>query len=480
MSRVKHEHYDPCGDPNSRRPGCERPMLERLRFWNGRFLVARDLRDQQEDLIRRLEYHQSFAHGEGVLCGFEVRQHPRETCRDRYLVVESGMAYDCCGHTLWMPDCRVVEIPELERTDKDPAQDERDQKVLDQNELEKVHELERQKRAQMEAERREREAYMMSHAGPQARPGFERPRPEPRPDPPPDVPERRPDPEWFLVACHVECPTDPTPALYADDLCEPMREEHGRMREDVAIRVVPASEISDVCWPRYRAVRQVDCTEVTDDDCHHPLGETPPCHRACACGDCVVLAGVWRDRRTGQLHWSTTHRKVLAPPTNLTKITGMSWPHGGEMTTEQLLDDYKGQLVVRFSRPLQPADGLRNGINPMTFTVSFLGSARHYEQIVPPEPEELQGRPVTPRLSQNGRCAIFDLEHDMLRGRFGYSGSYIHVRVLCDFLVDCHGRAPSGAHIAGDAMGRGTGNGVPGGVFESWFYLRNAGRGDKA
>src|SRR5687768_12725916 len=117
MSRAKHDHYDPCGEPGSR-PGCDRPLLERLRFWNGRFLVARDLRDQQEDLIRRLEYHQSFAHGEGILCGFGVREHPREQCRDRWLLVDSGMAYDCCGHTLWMPDCRLVEIPLPEKPDE--------------------------------------------------------------------------------------------------------------------------------------------------------------------------------------------------------------------------------------------------------------------------------------------------------------------------------------------------------------------------
>src|SRR5688500_8909917 len=119
MRRTKHEDYEPCADPNARRPGCTRPQLERLRFWNGRFLVARDLRDQQEDLIRRLEYHQSFAHGEGVLCGFEIREHPREQCRDRYLVVESGMAYDCCGRTLWMPECRVVEIPRPKNEEKE-------------------------------------------------------------------------------------------------------------------------------------------------------------------------------------------------------------------------------------------------------------------------------------------------------------------------------------------------------------------------
>jgi hypothetical protein len=187
---------------------------------------------------------------------------------------------------------------------------------------------------------------------------------------------------------------------------------------------------------------------------------------------------VWWDPRKKRLRFSTRHRKVLAPPVNLTRITGLNWPHGGEISTHDLLEEHRGRLIVRFSRALRPANGFRNGINAMTFTVSFLGATRSYEQIVPPEPDEARGRRPTPRLSRNRRCAIFDIDPDMLRGRFGYGGAYIHVRLLCDFLIDCHGRAVSGAHLAGDASGRGSGNGVQGGIFESWFYLRNAGRGD--
>jgi hypothetical protein len=533
MRRSKHDHYDPCADPDAR-PGCARPALERLRFWNGRFLVARDMRDQQDDLIRRLEYHQSFAHGEGVLCGFEVREHPRESCRDRWLLVESGMAYDCCGHTLWMPEGRLVEFPKLERpegsdeghegdeddeeddVEKEPSgtrpaappppaktsahprteqrapYDEEDEEGADDayggHDEEDDEQDEHDEDDGDEHDEDDEDHDHHDHHDHEPNDyddrddvddgghdhhdrGGQRDRTRRRPG-------RRPDPEWFIVACQVECPSDPVPALYADDMCEPVRNEYGRLREEVALRVVPAADVSDACWPRHRPVGWVDCRDVVEDDCQDPVGESPPCLHACACGECVVLAAVWRDPRTKRLRWSTAHRKVLAPTANLTRITGVNWPHGGELSSRRLLNERKGRLIVRFSRPLQPARGLANGVNMMTFTVSFLGATRSFEQIMPPEPGEA-GR-TTPRLSRNRRCAIFDLDRDMLGGRIGYGGAYMHVRLLCDFLIDCHGRPVSGAHIAGAVNRRGTGTyNTPGGVFESWFYLRAARRGGR-
>jgi hypothetical protein len=483
MSRTTLDRPDPCPDPATK-PGCARPALERLRFWNGRFLVARDLRDQQDDLIRRLEYHQHFAHGEGILCGFQVREHPRESCRDRWLVVDPGMGYDCCGRTLWSPECQAVEFPAPPPPpEKEPDEPDRDEDVPRQEEqTEPPKEDKPRSEDSGRVERRGRDRDRSGrHDEPQERDREQRYQEEEQKHPghhphEPEPPEPMPEPQWFILACHAECPVEPVPALYADDLCDPIRHEHGRMRESVTLTVVPASEVSEECWPRHRGVTSWDCTEPYEDDCGDTLRDAPPCSHRCVCGECLVLAAVWRDPRTGRLLWSTEHRKLLAPAGNLTRITGLSWPHGGEVSTEDLLRDHDGALLVRFSRRLRPAEGLRSGINMMTFTVSFLGPTRGYEQIIPPEPGELPDRHDTPRLSPNGRCAVFDLPRDMLTGRIGYGGTYLHIRLLCDFLVDCHGRIVSGGHPGGDV------NRVSareGGVFESWFYLRSGWRGER-
>jgi hypothetical protein len=437
--------------------------LERLRFWNGRFLIARDLRDQQEDLIRRLEYHQSFAHGEGILCGFQVTEHPRPECRDKWLVVEPGMGYDCCGRTLWMPQSRVVEI-EIPRPQDDEDKDGEEP------------EEERSKYPEQPPPARRRAEGPVPGVTP-----AEEERPEQRPEheaPGQTAPSEPEEPQWFVLACHTACPTDPLPALYTEDLCNPVRHEHGRLREDVTLKVVPASEVSEACWPRRRTATAQDCWQPVESDCGSRFDGTP-CQPRCDCGECLVLAAVWREPGTGRLGWTVERRKVLGRAGNLTRITQLSWPHGGELSARDLLEKDKGQLTVRFSRPLQPTDGLKSGINFMTFTVSFLGPTRSYEQIIPPEADELHGRPATPRLSDNKACAIFDLDPDMLRGRTGYGGTYLHIRLLCDFILDCHGRAVSGAHFGGDVTRQDSGDRVPGGVFESWFYLTTDWRGGR-
>jgi hypothetical protein len=186
-----------------------------------------------------------------------------------------------------------------------------------------------------------------------------------------------------VVARRVEHPTDPQPALYSDDLCEPVRHEHGRLREEVELCVLPADRVGHACWPRWNPVSPEDCTGSWDDDCREARGDTVPCGQPCACGEHVVLAAVRRDAK-GRLRWDTTHRRVLTPPTALTRITGVNWPHGGEVPLHRLANELNGELLVRFSRRLRPAEGVRRGINPMTFTVSYLGQSGAWEEVLVP------------------------------------------------------------------------------------------------
>jgi hypothetical protein len=113
----------PCGPDTHAAGTCECRPFERLRFWNGRLLTARDLEDQQADLIRRIEEHQRHAHGYGVVCGLAVTRHPREECQDRYVVVEPGIAYDCCGHPLIVCERTIVEVPCPEPAGKRDAEE---------------------------------------------------------------------------------------------------------------------------------------------------------------------------------------------------------------------------------------------------------------------------------------------------------------------------------------------------------------------
>src|SRR3546814_6428213 len=52
-------------------------------------------------------------HGWGVVVGLDVCSHPDPACRDRYVVVEPGIAIDCCGNDIFVCEPCVVEIPPL-------------------------------------------------------------------------------------------------------------------------------------------------------------------------------------------------------------------------------------------------------------------------------------------------------------------------------------------------------------------------------
>src|SRR3546814_11525680 len=86
-----------------RSPACEKDCDDGPRelphYFTGRVLTARDLRDEQGYVLSRLRLRNRLFHGWGVVCGLDVCSHPDPACRDRYVVVEPGIALDCCGRS---------------------------------------------------------------------------------------------------------------------------------------------------------------------------------------------------------------------------------------------------------------------------------------------------------------------------------------------------------------------------------------------
>lgn len=428
---------DPCAAEEA---SCACEQFERLRFWDGRFLVARDLRDFQVSLIRRTALHQQLAHGAGVVCGFEITRHHDEINCPDVIVISPGVAYDCCGRTLQSCQRRLKELhlPDV------LIQDESD------------------------------ESGKYDYDDDDDEPGTA-PRPSPiqRPERTDDDvgAEVQPSPVWerFLVVRRKDVCVDPVPALYAEDLCDPVRQEFGRIREDVEFALLESDHVSERWWPRRTETASLDCVDPVEDDC----GETPgtvECFTECPPGHGVILARLLKDPRSGLLI-ETEARPVVVTRANLTRVVGISWPHGGSQTIDDLPvepEDRVPILRVHFSRPLQPDDQYPGKIDPHIFSVSYIPQIGQVHTIVA-DPDD-PGSPG-PRLSPNRRCLVFRLPRHLFGGRVTIEGSTIFVKLRCDFLIDCHGRAVSGAHIAGDVNRRGSGNGVEGGLFESWFHL---------
>jgi hypothetical protein len=71
------------------------------------------------------------------------------------------------------------------------------------------------------------------------------------------------------------------------------------------------------------------------------------------------------------------------------------------------------------------------------------------------------GRP--PFLMPDRRTAVYEIER-----KHRYANHVIHVTLRCDFILDCHGNPVDGDHLRGRLP---SGNGSPGGLFESWFRV---------
>lgn len=83
-------------------PACEEPQLARNTLFDGKPMSAQDFLDEQNYFLGKHLRHNRFLHGWGTACGLAVREHPNPACRNQYVLVEPGMAIDCCGHEIWV------------------------------------------------------------------------------------------------------------------------------------------------------------------------------------------------------------------------------------------------------------------------------------------------------------------------------------------------------------------------------------------
>jgi hypothetical protein len=89
---------------------CGIQTLSRNHYFNGKLLVERDFRDEQAYHVIKQRILNSTLHGTGTVCGLQVRAHPSEECRDSFLVVEPGVALDCCGREIIVAKKALVPV----------------------------------------------------------------------------------------------------------------------------------------------------------------------------------------------------------------------------------------------------------------------------------------------------------------------------------------------------------------------------------
>lgn len=128
----------------------------------------------------------------------------------------------------------------------------------------------------------------------------------------------------------------------------------------------------------------------------------------------------------------------------LTRVRAISWAHG---KTGQL---DRGQVKVWFTRSLHQE---LHGISPHTFRVRV--TKRASGEVVSALSDSFAA------LSSDGLAAVFS-------GIRATDGDWVHVSLLCDFILDENEVPVDGNHLRGRLP---SGNGTAGGTFESWFRV---------
>lgn len=373
-------------DEETRSGECESLVLDRLRYFTGRHMTARDFRDADAYHRRMRHLHNRVLHGWGVACGLEVELHPRPECG---VIIRCGLAIDCCGREIIVRKQVAQRIPWDE--------------------------------------------------WPKSRDGSCR------------------DEDYVLMLCleYCEILTEKVPVLYDPKACAGASYEEGRIREDYALHWHPVKE-ADLEKYGWRAPKggcppdehadpssEKPCDEDTSACCLDP--QCPPHH-------CVALAVIRGDENNPAID-TEGRRSISQAREHLTHICWTSWPHGGLVK----VSDFKS-LSVRFDRKLSnphyPNAPGPVGINERTFVVQY-GQQR--------EDLDFVMFSKAPYLLADQRTAVFEVFQPE-----EYEGDTIHVTLRCDFIVDCHDNPVDGDHLRGRLP---SGNGLPGGIFESWFRL---------
>ncbi len=415
---------DHCTEPND----CGPATPERLRYFTGRFMTARDFRDADAYHRWMRHRHNRLMHGTGVARGLHVRPHDQPGCG---VVVECGLAIDCCGREITVPHAerRSIDWTLLPSPDTPPPAGD----------------------ATAEAP---------------AAPGR----------------EHRDDTVLLLCLSYDEDWVEKTPVLYSTTACCGPTHEEGRIRESYQLgwKAVRRSELPRYGWhaihphhhPHHHHDHHDDERQEATNFRDHQESPAPPDGRHpehgagrhgqpdcvidphCPPGHVVALAVV-----VGQperFNVETRGRPALGySGHHLTHICWTSWPHGGlvpESRFKTLRIGFDRELRAPWHGPFPPGP---YGINECTFVVRY--GDQHELDFVHCTHE----RP--PRLAADRRTALFEVERPRQ-----YVHRVIHVMLRCDFILDCHGHPVDGSFLGGQLP---TGNGTPGGLFESWFRV---------
>lgn len=415
----------------SRCAPCEIPPFCRSYFYTGKLLTEGDLNRDQRYLMDKLRLHQVALHGWGVVCGLTVR--PHSECADRF-VVTPGLAIDDCGREVRLLSECVTLFPK-------PV----------------------------------------------------KPAPDPCPPDPCDEDDREEHPHkhhsqtYYVCIRFNECQEDFMPVVF-DDCCGTTKKPN-RVCECATVELLlepPAclKDIHERC-----GCRQENCHKMWEE---FPKN-CPPVNEVC----CIPLAVIRDYTYCEPLHErmidnsirpvlrSTEHLdrlihclidKLPHLERRLTHITQFNWDHDGEYGPGEFIREFVGSeesprgLEIQFDGRVQ-----HKGLNNRTFQATIVR-----EPHGPHEARRVEIAPGRVIRSEDGHRCTLHIDHEFARHHLSDHSFDLYISLRCDKVVDERGLAVDGELLAGRledeerdyVIKHPTGNGIPGGLFESWIRIR--------
>jgi hypothetical protein len=444
---------------------CDIPAFCRSNFYTGKLLTERDLTAEQRYFVDKFRLHYVALHGWGVVCGLMVRPHPE--CPDRF-VITPGLAIDDCGREIRVLTEYVVQLPKPKTPPPEPYHDHEKYEGYQKRQEYEEHE----KRG--EYEKRDR------YEEPERRDSYEK-REEREPN------QRYPDHErrtWYVCIKFNECQQEYMPVLY-DECCGTTKQPN-RVCESFTITLEEEPPKCLEHEQRHRHCGENDC-----DELYHTIPENCP---APGTGACIPLAIIraWHhcepvtekviDNRirpivpTGRLLQQLIHCALEKLPKTgraLTHIRYFNWDHDGDYRPHDFFRLFVGAhearmgFEIEFDRRVHPA-----GLTSRTFQAVIVRDIGEHRSV--------HIAPARVHRSDDGyRCSL-QIDPDFAREHCHEQNFDLFITLKCDKVVDEHGLAVDGNLFARLIRDEGhdyvvqapTGDGTPGGLFESWIRVR--------
>ncbi|MBV9759639.1 MAG: hypothetical protein JO340_03655 [Acidobacteriaceae bacterium] len=413
---------------------CEIPAFCRSNFYTGKLLTECDLTREQRYLIDKLRLHYVALHGWGVACGLMVKPHPQYADR---LVVTPGFAVDDCGREIRLLKECVVLFPKPPQSLPDPCEPEFEDEACDESGT-----------------------------------GIE------------IEPERH---NYYVCIRYTECREDFMPVVFSD--CCNTSKQPNRISECAVIDILtdPPECLGEIQRHKQRP-REENCHALLE----HTSQNCPPSGKECCIPLALVHGYVYGDSLTEHMidnrvrphmpsvpHLEALVRCVMEHQPkhgpHLTRISRVHWEHDREYRPREFVHEFVGTheaprgFLVEFDKEVH-----EQGLNPRTFQATIV---RHpYEGH---EARRVEIAPARVTRGEDGRHCSLHIDPEYVRRHLQEENFDVILTLQCDKVIDENGIPVDGNLLAGvreydkQYMLRfPTGNGTPGGLFESWIRVR--------